>query len=276
MDEYLLGRMTWEDVNDAVREGRVVLVPVGAIEQHGPHLPIDTDNVLVSAVCEQAARAAPRSLLCAPPINYGFNEHNMDFPGTFSIRMDNFVNYCFDVGESLVRQGFFRILWCNGHGSNGALLELVARRLTNETPALSASIDWWQLAWDTISQVCESFPEGVDHACEWETSGYLHLRPDLVRTSKVVDEIVSERGGPAWLYPNVGGGVQVRFMNVWSRMSQSGVNGRPSLATAEKGQQIIESAVSTLVRIGEEFRNLEVASRVDHKIPWRGSVDIGT
>src|SRR5579884_1051439 len=102
---HLLAKMTWEDVNDAVSARRVVLVPVGAIEQHGPHLPIDTDNLSVTAVCERAAEAAPDLLVCAPPIHYGFNEHNMDFPGTVTVDADHFVHYCTDVAKSFGRMG---------------------------------------------------------------------------------------------------------------------------------------------------------------------------
>jgi creatinine amidohydrolase len=90
--KHLVTEMTWPEVNEAVRQRRVVLLPVGAIEQHGPHLPVDVDNRITVSVCEEAARRAPDILAAMPPIHYGYNAHNMDFPGTISIAMTNFLN----------------------------------------------------------------------------------------------------------------------------------------------------------------------------------------
>ena len=84
--KHLFAEMTWPEVNEAVRQRRVILLPVGAIEQHGPHLPVDVDNRITVSICEEAARRAPDILAAMPPIHYGYNAHNMDFPGTISIR----------------------------------------------------------------------------------------------------------------------------------------------------------------------------------------------
>lgn len=187
----------------------------------------------------------------------------MDFPGTISISMGHFVDYCFDLAASLVVQGFRRILLVNGHGSNGALCELVARRVTNETEALCGSINHWQLAWREIVGLLEGGPHAADHACEWETSKYLHLRPELVKRHEIRDEVAPDRGGPRWLYPSLAGDSPVRFMNFWSRMSESGVNGTPSRATAEKGEKMIEATIAALLTIAREFRDLPDLPRVD-------------
>jgi len=266
MEKYLFASMTWQEVNEAVQQRRVVLVPVGAIEQHGPHLPIDMDNVAVITLCEETARCNPHLCVAAPPIHYGFNEHNMDFPGTISIEMQNFVNYCFDVGCSLARQGFRRIIWVNGHGSNSALCQLVARRVTNETETLSAAVDWWNLVQNTISELRESGPGGVDHACEFETSVYMHVKPELVKRELIADEYVRARGGPDWLYPDLTRGTSVFFMNNWSRMSDSGVNGAPSLATPEKGERFMNDAVRILGDVAASFRDMPVRERTSHVI----------
>jgi creatinine amidohydrolase len=266
VEKHLYASMTWEEVNDAVLARRVVLVPVAAIEQHGPHLPIDMDNLAVTTLCDETARRNPGVALSVPAISYGFNEHNMDFPGTISVEMAHFVDYCFDVGRSFARQGFTRIVWVNGHGSNSGLCQLVARRLTNETNALSASIDWWNLIQETMQEIRQSGPGGIDHACEMETSVYLYIKPDLVRRDRIRDEYARARGGPAWLYPDLTTSSPVAFMNNWSRMSTSGVNGAPSLASAAKGERFLSDAIDRLQAIVREFRDLEVAPRVDHKV----------
>lgn len=266
MEKHLYASMTWEEVNEAVLAKRVVLIPVAAIEQHGPHLPIDMDNLAVTTLCDETARRNPGLALSAPAISYGFNEHNMDFPGTISVEMAHFIDYCFDVGRSFARQGFERIIWVNGHGSNSALCQLVARRVTNETSTLSAAIDWWNLIQETIREIRQSGPGGIDHACELETSVYLHVKPDLVRRDRIRDEYVRSRGGPAWLYPDLTMSSPVSFMNNWSRMSASGVNGAPSLASAAKGERFLNDAIEKLQIIAREFRDLEATPRVDHKV----------
>lgn len=273
MDKHLFAQMTWPEVNEAVEQRRVAVLPVAAIEQHGLHLPVDTDNVLATEICEQAGQRARDTICVLPAIHYGFNDHNMEFPGTISVKMQHFIDYCFDVAASLAHQGFRRIILVNAHGSNAALCELIARRVTIETPALCASINHWQLAWDVIGGQLEGGPHAADHACEWETSEYLYLRPDLVRMDLARDEIAAERGGPRWLYPAVDGQNPVKFMNWWSCMSATGVNGTPTRATAEKGQVMIEATIERLIGVCRDFRDMPVSNRVDHRTPAARSAD---
>lgn len=268
--KHLFASMTWEDVNEAVAQRRVALIPVGAIEQHGRHLPVDVDNILSTAICDRAAEREPALLVSMPPIHYGFNDHNMDFPGTISIKMQHFIDYCYDLAWSLSYQGFRRILFVNAHGSNGPLCELAARRITIDTEALCGSINHWQLAWAEIAKLLEGGPHAADHACEWETSEYLYLRPELVKRDKIKDEIAADRGGPGWLYPSINGDAPVKFMNYWSRMSESGVNGTPSLATAEKGRKMIEATIARLITIAREFRDMPDTARIDQRVKPSG------
>lgn len=95
---------------------------------------------------------------------------------------------------------------------------------------------------------------------------YLHLRPDLVQMDKICDEIAADRGGPRWLYPSLSGDTPVKFMNIWSRMTETGVNGTPSLATAAKGKEMLAATVNRLITIATEFRDMPVAPRVDHRL----------
>jgi creatinine amidohydrolase len=263
--KHMYREMTWPEVNEAVSQRRVVLVPVGAIEQHGHHLPIDVDNSFVEHICDDTARRAPDAIMSAPPIHYGYNAHNMDFPGTINIKMQHFIDYCCDLGESLAHQGFRRIVYVNGHGSNASLCDLIARRLTVTTPAMVAASNHWQIAWDVIAGLLEGGPYAADHACEWETSEYMALKPHLVQHDKIVDEIPAERGGPRWLYPDLSSARPVHFMNWWSKMNDSGVAGTPSKATAEKGRTMLEATITRLVEICREFRELPDGSRVDRR-----------
>jgi creatinine amidohydrolase len=264
--KHLFAEMTWPEVNEAVRQRRVILLPVGAIEQHGPHLPVDVDNRITVSICEEAARRAPDILAAMPPIHYGYNAHNMDFPGTISIAMTNFLNYLVDVGTSLAHQGFRRIFLVNAHGSNGPLCDLAARKVTLESEACCGSINHWELGWDAIAAQLEGGPYAADHACEWETSEYLALAPELVQRDKIQDEIPAERGGPRWLYPGLQGAKRVHFMNWWSRMNDSGVAGTPTLATAEKGRAMLEATIERLIEAAREFRLMPDWQRHDHRV----------
>lgn len=264
--KHLFAAMTWHEVNEAVAQGRVALIPVAAIEQHGPHLPVDTDNVIATEICERAAERAPDLLVCLPTIHYGFNDHNMDFPGTISIKMQHFIDYCFDVGASLAYHGFRRMFLVNAHGSNSPLCNLIARRLTNETDTLAGHINHWELGWDAIAGQLEGGPHAADHACEWETSEYLYLKPELVQQEKIVDEIPAERGGPRWLYPGLEGSKWVHFMNYWSRMNDSGVSGTPSLASAEKGKVMVETTIERLIQVARDFKAMPDNDRIDHRV----------
>ena len=265
-DKHLFRDMTWPEVNEAVAQNRVVLIPVGAIEQHGPHLPVDTDNLIATHVCDEAARRAADRIVSMPILHYGYNDHNMDFPGTISIRMQHFIDYSADVGASLAYQGFRKILYVNAHGSNAPLCDLIARKLTVETKALVGAINHWQLIGDVFQRVLKGGPYAADHACEWETSEYLHIAPERVQMDKAADEIPAMRGGPRWLYPDLNSQRYVHFMNWWSRMNDSGVAGTPTLATAEKGRDMIETTIARLITVCDEFRALPIAPRVDHRV----------
>jgi creatinine amidohydrolase len=187
--------MTWPEIAAGARHRRVVVIPVGAIEQHGPRLPIDPDNLAVETVCEQAARRAPHLLVLAPSVHYGYNEHNMDFPGTVTVEPLTFAVDCRDVADSFGRMGFQRVLFVNGHGSNAHLLKLAARQATLRERAWVVSLSWRDLAREAFGKVRQSvFPGGVSHACELETSLYLHVSPERVRKT-LIGRGVRTQGG---------------------------------------------------------------------------------
>lgn len=263
MTSNLYRTLTWPEARAAAQRGAVIVIPVAAIEQHGYHLPIDTDNVLVEHVTEEAAHRSGGLILTAPMIHYGFNEHNMGFPGTVSIRDTVFTDFCYDVALSFVRQGFDRLIFVNGHGSNQMLCNLAARRLVNTTRALAASTPHWALAGEAVERLRESeYPGGMAHACEFETSMYLYLKPELVRKDKIL-----ERETPSalnkFVYDDLFGSGPVNLVNRWSRLSATGVEGDPRLATAEKGKAFAECAIESLISFARCFREMKVARDVD-------------
>lgn len=258
-----LAEMTWPEARcAALNGGRVVLLPVGAIEQHGPHLPVDLDNRIVIWLCEESARRRPDLLMDVPPIHYGFNEHNMAFPGTVTVAIENFINYVTDVCMSFVRQGHERIVLVNGHGSNAALCALVARKVVNASEtALAAAINHWDLARELAAEIRESPRGGMAHACEYETSWYLRLCPELVQMDKAVADIVQHQSQSVWVDIMAGDG-PVALIDDWSRLSNgSGVEGDPATASREKGERYAETEVHKLIAFCEEFKGMKTKPR---------------
>ena len=271
MSKSRLAEMTWPEVGEAAGAGRVLLQPVAAIEQHGPHLPVDTDNIIVSGMCEAAAERQPDEITVAPLIPYGFNDHNMEFPGTVSVSPETLLGLYSDVGKSYVTMGFQRLLFVNGHGSNDAIAQLASRRINNETPGWSAVTGQSYLAnrVDREQGIRTSGPGGVCHACEFETSFYMHLRGELVREDLIVDE--QTRGHPVYDDQDWQGDPVIRFMDWWSHRSRSGVEGAPSHASAEKGRRLFEGSVELLIEVARSLRDMQLPERQDMRPPtaWK-------
>ena len=263
MTKHLYRTLTWTEARARAEQGSVIVIPVAAIEQHGYHLPVDTDNVLVEHVTEEAARRSDGLILTAPIIHYGFNEHNMGFPGTINVRETVFIDFVYDVALSFVRQGFDRIIYVNAHGSNQMLCNLAARRIVNTTRALAAAVAHWALAREAVDQLRESeYPGGMAHACEFETSMYMYLKPELVEKDKMVPRETPSRLNN-FIYDDLFGSGPVHMVNRWSRLTATGVEGDPQLATAEKGKAFAECSIKNLVTFARMFRDLEVAPDVD-------------
>ncbi len=259
--DYLYQHYTWVELKEVAARNPVVVVPVGSVEDHGPHLPLDTDNFLIWSICEEAARRAGGDILLMPLIPYGFETHHMDFPGTIDIHMEHMLHFVLDVTKSVARHGFTRILLADGHGSNMPILDLVARRTIIETDALCAPFLWPSLALNDIRQVRESGRGGMSHACELETSVYLYLDQERVQMNKAVREM--EQPASDYIWSDLLSPGPVRMMDIWTRFSKSGVNGDPTLATVEKGKIIFEAVVENFVKFAREFRRRQSGERVD-------------
>lgn len=264
--KYRYGEMTWPEVKEAAAADRVAVVPIATIEDHGLHLPIDTDLRLCAAVCEEAiARAADRAVL-VPSINHGYSPHHMDFPGSTTIGAQTLIQYGLDVCKSLAHHGFKRILIVNGHGSNTPFVDIIARLTVLESGALAAAVNYW--AAPGVREVAESLREsekigGMNHACEFETSLYLAIAPELVDMSKAVHEL-SHRPTKNYWTDLIGGDGPLAMMEPWSSLTETGVMGDPTKATAEKGRKLLDAAANGIVELIDEMRARKPAIRKDH------------
>ena len=269
-NKYRYAEMTWPEIGRVTQEDRVAVVPIGTLEDHGHHLPIDTDVRIIDGICSRACARVPDKVVLLPSVTHGYSPHHLDFPGPITIRWDVFVEYLLGITRSLVAHGFHRLILANGHGSNGPLVNMAARLTIVEHPEVIAC-DYFYLttpkALEVLRQVRESeFPGGMAHACELETSFYLHLDPSLVQMDKAVKDI----GFPAsdYFYYDWSDGPG-SMMEYWSTLSKTGTMGDPTLATAAKGDALMDAAVTELVAVIEEMKTREIRPRVDHHGPAR-------
>src|SRR5699024_3375853 len=271
-NKYLFGKMTWPEIRKAVEDNRVALVPVAMIEEHGHHLPVDTDLILVNEIAEQAAKKIPGDVVVVPPINHGYAPHQMDFPGVISISQKTFISYVVDVCNSLAHQGFKRIILFKGHGSNVSLLKVAARQTILEYPdVLCTSLSHWYL--EPLITLTEEIresetPGGINHACELETSMYLAIDEAYVQMDKAVrdlDKYKMAKSKYFWLdLLGKGEGVPVTMMPYWSAISETGVLGDPTVATKEKGEKMLQAAIAGLIEFVHIFKEQKVLPRKNH------------
>ncbi len=255
--------LSWPEVREVVRTQPVIVVPVGTIEQHGPHLPLVTDACTATEMSRMAVEKTEHALLM-PTVSYAFNEHHLDFPGTIAIDTHPFISYVVDIGRSLAHHGFRKILLVNGHGSNVPFMDIAARTITNKTEAICALVSWWSLIpQDLLKEIREAeFPGGMAHGCELETSVMLYLRPELVQMDKAEKDIHFEKSNFIWW--DLQQASPVTYQEWFSRYSKTGTVGDPTKASVEKGRKVVDAVVQRLAEFLAEFRQRTIQPRVDH------------
>lgn len=229
------------------RDGSVLVVPVGSVEQHGHHLPVITDTLLVDAIVHGGAESLRDDVpvLVTPPVWSGFSPHHLSFGGTLSLEFEHLRRVLEDVGRTGLENGFDAICFVNGHGGNAALIDAVVSTLGTKTDAEVLGTTYFTLATSEISALRDSESGGMAHGGEYETSLMLYLRPDLV-----VESMIEE--GTRWdeHYDWGGGdlldGGQLSVYRPFAEYSETGDIGAPELATAEKGERIYEVVTDEL------------------------------
>ncbi len=248
----LLADFSWPEVKKLKLANKVVVLPLGSFEQHGPHLPLTTDTDIVTAVAEGLERRRPREILCLPTLWPGHSTHHLFFPGTLSVNQMPYIQLLVELSRSMVKFGAKKIFLLNGHGGNDIPARAALRELKSEFPKVRfVFASYWSLASKTITQVRESGPGGLGHACEMETSIMLHLCPNRVKMK------LAKRDGPRHNDPyrkaDMQYGRPVYFVNEFHEVSKTGVVGQPELASAEKGKRFLEGIVTQVGEFVDEF-----------------------
>ncbi len=250
----LWGEQKWRDHADGDKE-RVVVMPIASLEQHGPHLPLLTDTILVSGVAERAAKGLPDDrYLWLPTLWVGCSEHHRAMPGTVSLPADIYIEVLERIVEGFVADGYRRIVLLNGHGGNvvpgtQAIYNVSQRHDRSDLWIVLAT--YWIAAGAGIRKVdCMETPR-LTHACEYETSMMLTLRPDLVDMSKAKGSL---RDFPSkWYGPSSPAVSSVTATRGFHQMTVTGAMGDPSLAKAEKGEALLAAIVPEIVAFLTEF-----------------------
>jgi creatinine amidohydrolase len=224
----------------ALRErGAIAIIPIGSIEQHGPHLPVQVDALLAGEVALRAARliACHAPVVVLPTIWSGLAEHHMSLGGTLTLDLRTFMDLVRGIVRSVARNGFTKILLLNGHGGNMTALNALVGDLSAEMSLPIALATYWIPPQEEFAEILDEQPS-VAHACEAETSMLLALRPDLVDMASLdhIDPPREWAGGSSDIY-------------VWQSVadwSPSGVAGTPKAASADKGERLLKAAAEAL------------------------------
>lgn len=253
-EPLLLANMTSPQIGELLQSLDMVLIPVGAHEQHGPALPVSTDTLTASVVCSLAgALLAPR-VAVAPTIPWGVSWHHLGRPGTISLQEDTLIRIVRDHIDSLYRQGVKRFVLVNAHGGNNSALAVAADQAKRDLGVpLVVPIYAYSLLSNAAREILGD--DALGHGGGDEASAMLAIRPELVDSSRLVDPDEQTTLMRTKRIVNAAGGSLPLMMH---KFSPSGVTGNASNASAEAGSEILGQTVNQLRAICEELMDLDL------------------
>lgn len=249
----------WQDMPSsafgAFAKDLVAVLPIGAVEQHGPHLPLSVDSCINQALLDRALAEAPANMpVTALPLQaIGKSNEHLAFPGTLSLSAETLINLLTDIGDCVARSGVRRLILLNSHGGQPQILDVVARELRIRHKMLVVNAAWYAMGMPDGLFSADECRHGI-HGGEIETSLMLHLRPDLVdmeRASNFRSLSEDMEGGFDLLSPEgkFGFGWQAQDLN------PAGACGNAAAADAERGRRLADHVVSRFhALVGEVSR----------------------
>ncbi len=251
-----LERMTWKQVKEAIEESNgIVIIPVGAVEAHGAYLPMNVDTLYTVEVVRRAA--AEVGVVVAPTVVWSNTEQQMHFPGTITVRNQTMIELIKDIGRSLVRHGFNKLVVVNGHGGNIAPLDIACEELKHETRVFICNIAVWLLA--SLPKPAGAPPIDA-HGGSQEASTTLAISPeDVDKDSYVKGELLADFPPGTAPWPRMAGRTGSICVFVSSdEVSEYGHFGDPAFASAERGQEVLTAWTKELVGFLRQLKSGEL------------------
>lgn len=258
------------DFSDLDPERTMAILPLGATEQHGPHLPLSVDTDLVEGIAAACATHLPAACPAywLPTQAIGFSPEHQRFPGTLTLKAETIVQLWLDIGASVARAGVRKLLFFNAHGGHTGMMDVVARELRTRLDLLVYSVSWFNLplldaaGHDLNAGLTATEQRFGIHAGQVETSMMLALRPAVVRMAYARD-FPSTSQQRAQNYPILGNGRSAKLAWHMQDYHPQGAVGNAAAASADTGAQFIDAAARALVQLLQEFSALPLSTLVD-------------
>jgi creatinine amidohydrolase len=233
--------MIWQELTSvdfaAIDRATPLVLPVAAIEQHGPHLPLATDRMIGEHFAAELHAKLGRNVIILPSVAVGCSDHHMEFAGSLTLDHQTFAAVAQQTMHSAWRHGFRNFLVLNAHGGNQGVCQVLLEQFGAHHPDSQVVVaTWWRVAAAELLALNESGPGGIGHACEFETSLMLHIAPHLVRKDAIPTQ--ANISTYDWAEGDLIRAPRAALFRSLQQMTPHGAYGAPMAATVEKGQQI--------------------------------------
>lgn len=235
-----LKEMSWTQFVERKKSTDLVIIPSGAFEVYGPHLPLGTDTLVAEKISELVSKRV--NSIIGPTLEVGDSASLDAFPGTITIKPESFKDYMWDTVQSLKKWGFKRFLFMNTHAGNVPIITQIVNELHRDKEIRCAQVDYWRFIQHHCEGITISGALAHGHASEAGTSVMLHLYPDLVD----IDNWVNEPPQVKNHYPDI-----INYIP-YTSYSKSGTMGDATLGTKEKGEKLVQRSVDRIVQFLEE------------------------
>lgn len=240
---------TWQDCSPDLMTGAIAVLPVAAVEQHGPHLPLGTDAMIMEGYLERVHERLPADLdvRFLPMLAIGTSNEHLAFPGTLTLRPETLLRVLADIGDSVARSGCKKLVFLNSHGGNSSVIDIAARELRIRHAMLTVTVSWQRFGYPDGMFDEQEIEHGI-HGGDVETSLMLAFRPDLVRAENIANfppRSIAMARDNNWLRA----GRPAGFGWMAQDLSESGVMGNAALASPEKGEACADYGATAFIEL---------------------------
>jgi creatinine amidohydrolase len=256
---FYFAEKTWEEIEQYVKDDGLIILPVGTIEEHGKHLPVETDSRIATEVAKAIAEEVYKDVpvLVMPTVWSGYSPKAMNkWSGNMRIRPRVFTDMIYDICASLIDMGFKKIIMLDCHGQHAPMLNVATKEIADQFGVYIAVTSPMTFSLEEFNKVRKSERGGVLHACEWETSVML-LYTDNVKMDKVVDCDKMKYSSEFVAGDSAMSGQKVVWSTWGLQKSETGVYGDPTVASKETGQAIMKGIVKNYKKFIYEYINFK-------------------